>query len=96
MSKKILEKNISEGVKTNIDILNIKFSESFYTAFGNKSQREKLEYFAQLGIIHNNAKCSCTHEMGLRTKKRVVDGFVWFCSACKKEKTCRYDSVFMV
>ncbi|KAG0440781.1 hypothetical protein DMUE_1499 [Dictyocoela muelleri] len=94
MTRREADKNITEGIKRKEDILELKFKDESYVLFSQKSLREQLEYFAQIGIIHNTCTCICSNRMGLIKKKQVVDGYVWFCNNCRKEKTCRWGSVF--
>lgn len=94
MSRAKPQKELTQGLKTREDILKILYNDDFYSGFTHKTDIEKLEYFAQLGIIHNSCLCSCSVNMGLVKKKRTVDGYVWSCSRCRKERTCRWDSAF--
>ncbi|KAG0435546.1 hypothetical protein DMUE_4681 [Dictyocoela muelleri] len=32
--------------------------------------------------------------MSLIKKTKVTDGYIWSCNVCRKEKTCRYGSIF--
>ena len=94
MSRKSLKENLSDFIKTEREILNIKFSESYYSSIESKTKLEILEYLAELCIINNTYTCVCGRNMELIVKSKVDDGHVWHCKLCRKEKTCRYNSVF--
>ncbi|KAG0435134.1 hypothetical protein DMUE_4869 [Dictyocoela muelleri] len=94
MSRAKTLKMLTMGLKNDNYILELRFNNDFYAKFVQKSCLEKLEYFSQLGIIHNKCQCTCFREMSLIKKTKVVDGYIWSCNVCRKEKKCRYGSIF--
>ncbi|KAG0440939.1 hypothetical protein DMUE_1406 [Dictyocoela muelleri] len=86
MTRREAEKNITEGIKRKEENLEIKFNDDFYILFSQKSLREQLEYFAQIGIIHNTCTCICSNRKDLIKKNKVVDGMFDFVTIVAKKK----------
>lgn len=80
------------------DILSVHFSEVYvFNLFS--SAENSISVLARFGLLPNKRIChECSTDVpiyfNLTYRKNSPDGYVWFCSLCKKSASCRKDSIF--